>query len=159
MNAQNPYPLDYPGAPAPRKTKGKRSAFVLAFIAAVAFSCLGGVGIGVVFASPEASSSTATDDQPVQPVDESASVGTAPAKTQAPTFEDGVWTVGTDIPAGRYRTTEAVGSRCYWQISKTGGDSVMDIINNDLPGGGRPQVTLKKGQDFKTSDCGKWRKV
>jgi hypothetical protein len=71
------------------------------------------------------------------------------------TIHEGTWTVGVDIAAGTYRTTEAVGSTCYWGIYRSGtnGD---DIIQNDIPGGGRPTVTLSKGQDFNTTRCGTW---
>ncbi len=73
------------------------------------------------------------------------------------TIHDGPWTVGVDIAAGTYRTTEAVGSTCYWGMyrSQTNGD---DIIQNDIPGGGRPTVTLSKGLDFNTTRCGTWEK-
>ena len=70
----------------------------------------------------------------------------------------GTWTVGVDIPAGTYRSS-GVTSMCYWAITKTGSNG-SDIIANDLPSGGRPQVTLKKGQDFETSEeCGVWTKI
>jgi hypothetical protein len=73
------------------------------------------------------------------------------------TIREGTWTVGVDIAAGTYRTTDSVGSTCYWGIytSGTNGD---DIITNDIPGGGRPTVTLSKGQDFNTTRCGTWEK-
>ncbi|MHC5558282.1 zinc ribbon domain-containing protein [Kocuria sp. U4B] len=77
-------------------------------------------------------------------------------KTKAEnTILEGTWTVGTDIAPGTYRTTDTVGSRCYWAIltSGTNGD---DIISNDIPGGGRPTVTIAEGQDFETSNCGTW---
>lgn len=72
-------------------------------------------------------------------------------------IHQGTWTVGVDIKPGTYRASENVGSSCYWAIlaSGTNGD---DIINNDLPGGGRPVVTLSKGQDFNTNRCGSWVK-
>lgn len=91
----------------------------------------------------------------------------APAKTVTVTYtptpaedeliQDGVWVVGDDIKAGTYRTIETVGEDCYWKITRSGtnGD---DIINNDIPGGGRPRVTLQKGQDFATRDCGVWER-
>ncbi len=73
------------------------------------------------------------------------------------TIAEGQWTVGTDIAPGTYRTTDNVGSTCYWGIyaSGTNGD---DIIANDIPGGGRPTVTLSVGQDFSTLRCGSWQK-
>lgn len=159
MTTQQPqYPQVYPAPPKPRGHGLRLTLLILA----VAMLCgFGGVMIGVVFASPEATSS-ATEapavDEPGAP--ESASVGAAkPAKPPAPTVDDGVWVVGDDMPAGTYKVTAAVSSRCYWEISKTGGSGVMDIVANDLPGGGKPQVSLKRGQTFKTDNCGTWRKV
>lgn len=73
------------------------------------------------------------------------------------TVSDGTWTVGRSIAAGTYVTTENVGSRCYWAILASGTNG-SDIIENDIPGGGRPSVTLSNGQDFKTSNCGSWTK-
>lgn len=85
---------------------------------------------------------------------------TTPPPPAAPEIREGVWTVGVDIPPGTYRTIADVGSSCYWEISKTGGDGgIFDIIDNDLPGGGRPQVSLQVGQDFKTNRCGTWQKI
>lgn len=75
----------------------------------------------------------------------------------ANTVSDGTWTVGTDLAPGTYRTTAAVDSTCYWGIYASGSNG-GDIIENDLPGGGRPVVTLAAGQDFSTQRCGSWEK-
>lgn len=75
----------------------------------------------------------------------------------ANTIGDGTWTVGRDIKAGTYRATADVGSSCYWGLY-TSGSNGGDIIENDLPGGGRPSVTVVVGQDFKSSRCGTWEK-
>jgi hypothetical protein len=78
----------------------------------------------------------------------------AEAEKAANTISDGAWTVGLDIEPGVYRATD-VGSDCYWGIYKSGtnGD---EIINNDIPGGGNPTVTLSEGQDFESRRCGEW---
>lgn len=70
-------------------------------------------------------------------------------------FGDGTYVVGEDIKAARYTTAEAAGEGCYWEISESGtnGDK---IIQNEFSAGGRQVVTLTKGQDFQTEDCGKW---
>lgn len=131
----------------------------LAFIAAISLSCASGIGTGVLMSSPSADTATVAE-QPTR----SDAPARAPVKAKAtpapaaPTITDGMWTVGVDFPAGSYRTTANVGTRCYWSITKTGSNG-SDIVDNDLPPGGRPSVTLKKGQDFKTDNCGKWRKV
>lgn len=45
----------------------------------------------------------------------------------------------------------------YWEIdSDANGDH---IVANDIVTGGRPTVTLKNGQFFKTARCGDWIKV
>ncbi|MEC5179482.1 hypothetical protein [Arthrobacter sp. CG_A4] len=83
---------------------------------------------------------------------------TGAEKTKAAnTIGDGTWTVGKDIEAGTYRAAADVGSSCYWGIYATGSNG-SNIIDNDLPGGGRPSVALSGGQDFKSSRCGKWEK-
>lgn len=91
---------------------------------------------------------------------------TLPAKTVTVTaeppapvaaIEEGIWEVGTDIKPGTYRTIDPV-SDCYWAIYRTGTNG-GDIIANDTPSGGRPSVTLRKGQDFKTQNCGSWKRV
>lgn len=72
--------------------------------------------------------------------------------------EDGIWKIGDDFPAGTYRVTESVsGMECYWK--KSSDPEGENIISNDLPSGGRPQVSLKKGQWFATERCGVWEKV
>lgn len=83
---------------------------------------------------------------------------TGAEKTKAAnTIGDGTWTVGKDIEAGTYRAAADVGSSCYWGIYATGSNG-SNIIENDLPGGGRPTVALSGGQDFKSTQCGNWEK-
>lgn len=74
------------------------------------------------------------------------------------TIREGVWSVGEDIKPGRYRVMAAIpeGASCYWQISTD--PEGQNIVSNDIPTGGRPTVTLKKGQWFKTQGCGEWVK-
>lgn len=84
-------------------------------------------------------------------------VGTAETEAAANTVSDGTWSVGDDIKPGSYRATADVGSTCYWAIYSSGSNG-GDIIENDIPGGGRPTVKLSKGQDFKSSRCGSWKK-
>lgn len=84
-------------------------------------------------------------------------VGKIEADQLENSVKNGVWTVGSDIKAGTYRTKEAVGSDCYWAVLQTGTNG-RDIIDNGIPGGGRPTVTVKKGQDFESKRCGTWVK-
>ena len=78
---------------------------------------------------------------------------TAPPPPPVADITEGVWTVGVDIKAGNYKVIAPIEEQCYWKISKTGSNG-DDIISNDLPSGGRPQVRLRAGQDFETKDCG-----
>ena len=91
---------------------------------------------------------------------------TAPAAPAAPaapppgpgaSVGDGVFVVGQDMQPGTYRVSAAVTDGCYWAILKTGSNG-SDIVQNDLPKGGFPQVTVKAGQDFKSERCGTWVK-
>lgn len=84
-------------------------------------------------------------------------VSGAEAQKAKNTFDDGTRTVGRDIEPGTYITTADVGSSCYWAIL-TSGTNGSDIVDNDIPGGGRPSVTISAGQDFKSSRCGSWTK-
>ena len=59
--------------------------------------------------------------------------------------------------AHRCQLQADVADRCYGMISKSGTNGA-DIIKNDLPAGGFPQVTLTKGQDFNSARCGTWAK-
>ena len=71
--------------------------------------------------------------------------------------EDTPLKVGEDLPAGTYRVTASVSGRnCYWMKSSDSEGS--NIVKNDVPQGGRPQVTLQEGQWFTSQDCGEWRK-
>lgn len=92
------------------------------------------------------------------PVAKAPAVKPAPAPVVAATIEDGQWEVGVDVPAGVYKVTTAMdpGSTCYWSITQTGNPD--NIIDNDLVTGGKPTVTLKRGQDFTTNRCGTWTK-
>lgn len=81
----------------------------------------------------------------------------AEAEKAANTISDGTWTVGRDIASGTYRSAEPVGSRCYWGIYRSGSNG-SEILENDIPGGGHPTVTLAEGQDFTSARCGKWDK-
>lgn len=83
---------------------------------------------------------------------------TGAEKTKAAnTVGDGTWVVGQDIAPGTYRASQPVGSSCYWGVYRSGSNGA-DILDNDIPGGGHPVVTLAEGQDFKSARCGTWEK-
>lgn len=100
-------------------------------------------------------------EQPFQPdpagaaVTASASARPMQTAKQVPTIENGTWEVGVDIAAGKYKVRDAVTSMCSWKITKAG---TTDIVDIEIVTGGKPTVTLKKGQEF-DSNCGTWVKV
>jgi len=85
-----------------------------------------------------------------------AAVTEAEETVAANTVTDGIWTVGVDIEPGTYRAAN-VSADCYWAVLVSGTNGA-DIVDNGIPGGGNPQVTVSEGQDFETSRCGEWVK-
>jgi hypothetical protein len=72
------------------------------------------------------------------------------------TFEDGMYIVGTDITPGTYKNSGGEG--CYWARLKGFGNTVRDIIANDLVD--NPTIVTIKSSDkgFESNDCGTWTK-
>jgi ABC-type amino acid transport substrate-binding protein len=83
---------------------------------------------------------------------------TAPPPAPVSAIDEGMWTVGTDIAPGKYRTIDAVSDGCYWAITRSGSNG-DDIVANANVTGGHPVVVLKRGQDFDTEGCGSWAKA
>jgi len=83
------------------------------------------------------------------------------AKAKAKTIGEGLWLVGEDVPAGRYKTSGARDESiplCYWHVAKDDTDNTILVQGlNDKPGE-QGRVTLKSGQYFKTSGCADWVK-
>ena len=76
----------------------------------------------------------------------------------ADTISDGIHEVGVDVKAGQYKTSVPEGALCYWERSRDdSGDSI--IANEAQDGPARQSVTIKKGEFFKTKDCGTWKRV
>jgi hypothetical protein len=98
-------------------------------------------------------SQAALSQQAAAVASQQAALTAAQQQVAANSIGEGIWTVGVDVTPGTYRTSQQVGSDCYWQISK-GGSGGADIIKNDIPGGGFPTVTLSAGQDFTNQGCG-----
>jgi hypothetical protein len=110
-------------------------------------------GAEVTVTAPPAPAVTVT-----KPAPPAKTVTAAPPAAES-TIDEGTWEVGVDVKPGRYKTTVAVdeGAMCYWKITTTGKPG--NIVDNEIVSGGRPTVTIKKGQDFTTQDCGTWTKV
>ena len=73
------------------------------------------------------------------------------------TIGDGVWAVGVQLPAGRYRSTG--GSSCYWERMKTfsgGVDSIADNENTSTP---TVADIAPTDVGFKSQGCGTWSKI
>lgn len=75
---------------------------------------------------------------------------------------EGQWQVGGKggVKPGTYKVTRILptDTNCYWQITKDK-DRNEQIASGVLDGeGGRPEVTLAKGQWFLTYQCGEWKK-
>jgi hypothetical protein len=91
-----------------------------------------------------------------------APAGAAPAPKPAPVGPtipgDGTFAVGSDIPAGTYRSPKPDSGNCYWQRSKDDSDSLNSIIANDNTAG-PARVTLHRGEYFKDSGCNDWVKA
>lgn len=130
-------------------------------LAALAVAAAGAMACGAGGGGSESKDSTTF--APTLEAEKPAATTKPPAATgkpvaAAPTIDDGTWVVGEDIPAGTYKVNQPVGDTCYWAITKSGSNGAS-IIQNDLVQGGRPKVTIKKGQDFETARCGTWTKV
>ena len=155
-------PASYPVHPPVPKRRVHPLSIILAVVGVLALFI--GIGIGASAggqsAAPGSSPSVVYVTSPgaVAPIEAKPTTPPAPAPPAQPTIKEGSWTVGTDFPAGQYRTADAVAAECYWSITKSGSNG-SDIIANDIPGGGRPTVTLKAGQDFTSHGCGTWAKV
>jgi len=150
----------YTPQPAP-KVPGKTKVRVLLGVA-FAVVALTSCSVGAAMGGTTKTVTVAGSPGPAQTVTvfATATVEAAPAvKAAAPTkapvakaiIPDGYEVVvGDDVPAGTYeaRSTSDV---CYWEIDKHG---TSDIVDNDLGKLGHITVTLKKGEDFASHDCG-----
>lgn len=76
-----------------------------------------------------------------------------------PSFGEGTWRLGRDIPAGVYRTRVPGGSfGCYWERLRGFSGSFGDIITNGLGDAGAPLVVTIYSSDagFRSQGCGRW---
>ena len=71
------------------------------------------------------------------------------------TFGGGTKRVGTDIPAGTYRTRVSV-SDCYWERLKGFSGELKDIITNSFSTGYQVVTVKSTDKGFNSSRCGKW---
>lgn len=156
----------HPNYPPPTPPAKSRTGLTIGIIVASVFAlCMLGTVIAVATddsktpARPIAVAPTVAPETPA--ADTTPTPDETPTATPKPTaapqsIDDGLYHVGEDIPPGTYRLAEPVTSSdvCYWKKSKDAEGS--NIIDNDLAGAGRLQVTLKRGQWFETTRCGTW---
>jgi hypothetical protein len=154
----------YTPQPAP-KVPGKTKVRVLLGVAGVAIA-LASCGVGAAMGSgPTKTVTAAAVPGPTHTVTvfATATVEAAPAVKPAPTkapvvkpvIPDGYEVaVGDDVPAGTY-SARSTSDMCYWEIDRHG---TSDIVDNDIGKLGHITVTLKKGQDFASHDCGDFTK-
>lgn len=80
-----------------------------------------------------------------------------PAMTNTPappSFGDGTWIIGSDIPAGTYRTSGT--DSCYWERISGFGGTFSEIIANDNPDGQVVVTILPTDKGFTSKRCGTW---
>lgn len=123
---------------------GKKIA--IGIIAIIVGFC-GFAALGMALTDRDSSPPVATSKPPV-------AVGPVKQKAVRSIAGDDIVLIGTDAPAGTYRTSEKIAGLCYWMKSRDAEGS--NIIDNDIPSGGRPQVTLKKGEWFTSKGCPEW---
>jgi hypothetical protein len=123
----------------------------------------GGLGVAILvgcgFLVSVFNSTAPTSIAPTLGVPQPADTTPEPQQSLPPnTIPEGVWNIGAkgQPKAGVYVVAGTIkGELCYWEIARD--DAGQDIVSNGNPTGGRPQVTLKKGQWFTTRDCGDWQ--
>lgn len=160
------YPQGQPTTPTPApRTWLRRLLWPAVSVAALVI----GIAIGAASAStPTTATAAATPaptvtvtvapEFPVTTAAPSPAAVIKPTPTPKPkpvkaTIQDGYSVVvGSDVPAGKYEAHSTSGE-CYWEIDK---HATSDIVDNDLGKQGHLVVTLKRGEDFSSSDCGDW---
>jgi hypothetical protein len=139
------------------KPRRKTLWWVLAVV--VAAFAIGGIANSISSSTPELP--PLNSDTFSEPTYGDTPVAAAPAPPAQEGVAEGMWAVGTDMPAGTYRTMGAVDSvvpNCYWErLSGTSGE-FQDIITNGNTTAPHT-VTLNAGEWFNSTGCQPWQKV
>lgn len=87
------------------------------------------------------------------------SAGTPQVDAPLPTLtEDGMFKVGSKLPAGTYMSAWDTGATCYWERSRASRDGSPDFVAAN-GGTGKQIVTIAKSDKyFYTRGCGAWTK-
>lgn len=159
-----------PGPPPPRKSNAAK--YIAVTVGVFLLLCLGGIAVTAIVGPPTEPAPTvaAQDDANRRAASTSASSSPAPSPAAAssspakPTkgvpkppeailLSDGVYTVGEDIPAGRYKVDERADDTCYWSLTRRG-----DLVDNFF-GGGFPSFTVRAGDEIEVEGCPNFRKI
>lgn len=118
------------------------------------------LGAAVALACGSGNEDATGGEPPPEPATTTAAATTTKKAGPLTQVGNGTYTVGTDMAAGTYKVTGELTAdmNCFWSIYVTGSNG-HDIVANDLPTGGWPQITVKKGQDFDSRGCGTWKKI
>jgi hypothetical protein len=95
---------------------------------------------------------------PGEPLEEEESPSPAPVGPRT-RFADGIWTVGKDLKAGRYKTTVPTDVfSCHWERMRNAGGTTQSTIEEGLNRPGTTvTVTILPGDKlFKSELCGTW---
>lgn len=169
-------PGEVPGGPPPKPAKRKRFGFLAVTITAAA-----GIAVGAMFGAAGSSASSATTaalpapaptvtitapgepggTKTVTAKPEPAPTVTVTAEPEQPAEEssvlgDGIWEVGVDVKAGRWKTIVPDDSRnCYWaRHSDDSGEFESIISNGNADTGARVSITIKSGEFLELNGCG-----
>lgn len=175
-HGQAAYPPYQPTGPARRGGAGR---VVLIVVGVVLALCVGGTVLAVALsggdddkpnalsaqdqanrraAATATSSPTPTTAAPTATKTSPAAAPTTTKPTKATpepvVIGEGIYRVGEDIPAGRYKVVERAEGDCYW--SRTKGDNIID---NSIAGG-FPSFTTRKGEDVEIgAGCPEFKRI
>lgn len=161
-----------PQQPEPPKRKNRGKTFALTGAAVlgvvvIASALSGGNDRAPTPATPSASPTRVVEASAPPQAAPTTTIAPTPAPVAAPagpatTASEGVYQVGTDLAAGRYKTTGPDKSdyvpSCYWERATDDSGELNAIIANDnISGPG--SLTLKSGEFIKFSGSCIWTKA
>jgi hypothetical protein len=152
-----PFQAYPPGPPPVAPRKSRNWPWILAAVAAVI------VALGVIAGDPNSGDTSGTaSDQPASATP--AAAAKEPVKPAGParSMDGGVYQVGVDVQAGRYKTPgppadDAIGM-CYWSRNKDDSGEFESLIANGVVEG-RGSVTVNKGEFVEITGGCTWTKV
>jgi hypothetical protein len=150
-----PYPAYPPPAP-PTPKKSRSWPWIVAAVLAVF------IGIGIV--ANDTNPASSPSGEPQADTAPATAAAKAPAKPAGPagTMDVGVYQVGVDVQAGRYKTpgppTDDPMDMCFWsRNSNDSGEFEAVIANGIVEGPG--SVTVNRGEFVEITGACSWTKV